>query len=130
MVEADIPAQRNQPVFLSNLSRIRGFDGGGNLPGEGAGVIGSLFQFTVLFFGVAKGDLAFINLRFLIHHLKDPLRAGEGGQEEVDLLGKLVDGHGALAHVHQIGSHRSQIRQPGKGEEPSHAGGDGVVYIA
>ena len=82
-----------------------------------------------IFSHIAQGHAAFVHLRLLIHHLENALGAGESRQQEVDLLGELVHGHRALAHVHQVGSHGSQVRQPGHGEEAAHAGGDRVVYI-
>ena len=62
----------------------------GDLPGKGARLLLRLLQASVLLLGVAEGHPALIHLRLLLHHLKDALRAGEGRQQKVDLLGELV----------------------------------------
>ena len=77
-----------------------------------------------------QGDLPLVHLRLLVHHPKDPLGSREGGEEEVCLLGQLVHGHGTLADIDQIGGETGNVGEAGEDEEPSHAGGDGVVEVA
>ena len=79
---------------------------------------------------IAKGYLPLVYLGFLVHHIKNPLRAGEGGQEKINLLGEAVDGHGALAHVYQVGGQSAQVGQARENEKTSHTGGHRVVDIA
>ena len=79
--------------------------------------------------GVDELDIAVVLLRLLVHHLKDALRAGKGRQQKIDLLGELVHGHGALAHINQIGSKASQIHQAGKNKHASHAGRYRIIKV-
>ena len=59
---------------------------------------------------IAEGDGSFINLRFFLHHLENPLRTGKGRQQEIHLLCKLVHRHGALAHIDEIGRKAADIQ--------------------
>ena len=76
-----------------------------------------------------RGTCALVHLRRLVHGLKDPLGAGQGGQEEVALLGELVDGQGRLAHKHQIAGKAAHVGQALHGHHAAQHGHDGVVDI-
>ena len=76
-----------------------------------------------------EAHLALVHLRRLAHGLKDALRAGQRRQQEVRLGGELVDGHGRLAHEHQIAGQAAHVRQSPQGEQSAKDGDDGVVDV-
>ena len=104
VVKADIPPERN-------------FRAVGLAPGPAALLL------------LHQPDLSLVHLRCLVHGLKDPLGAGQGGQEEVALLGELVDGQGRLAHEHQIAGKAAHIGEALHGHIATQGGHDGVVDI-
>ena len=53
---------------------------------------------------------ALVGLRLLLHDGKDALSSGQGGQKEIPLLGKLVDGQGGLADKDQIAGQAAHVR--------------------
>ena len=61
------------------------------LPSPDVGALFGLVDFVVrAFLGVDELDVALVLLGHLIHELKDSLRAGSGGDDEVDLHGELA----------------------------------------
>ena len=52
----------------------------------------------------------FVLFRLLGHGLEYPLRACQGGQQKISLLGELIDRRGGLPDKHQIAGQASYIR--------------------
>ena len=77
-----------------------------------------------------QGGLALVRLRGGLHHLKDPLRAGNGRQEVVHLLAHLADGLADLPGVLEVHHQGAQIQTHGDGQQRAHAAGEGVVDVA
>ena len=75
--------------------------------------------------------LPLVGLRRGLHHLKDPLRAGHGGENGVHLLGDLGDGLAHLPGVLEKGAQVSQPEGPAavNGEHGAQTAADGVVDI-
>src|SRR5699024_5738403 len=59
---------------------------------------------------IDKFDGSFVRLRFLFHGVKNTLRSGESCQEEISLLGKLIDRHCGLADKYQVDRKSTRIR--------------------
>ena len=72
---------------------------------------------------------ACIHLGVLLHGGEDTLGTGQGGQQEVALLGELVDGHGGLAHKDQIAGQAAQVGPALHDHEASQHRDDRVVDI-
>ena len=76
---------------------------GGITPGPAAGDLGAGSQGAVgVLTHVHQLYRALVNFGRLLHGGKNTLGTGQRRQQEVALLGKLVDGQGGLAHKHQI----------------------------
>ena len=66
----------------------------GMLPGPDAGALGGLHQLVILaILDVDQGDIAFIGLAGLVHHLENTLCTGQRHDHAVGLHGHLADGH-------------------------------------
>ena len=78
---------------------------------------------------MAKGDVPLIRLRLLLHHLKNSFGSRQSRQKKVDLLGKLIHGHGALPHIYQIGGEASQVHQAGEHKQPAHTGRNRIIKV-
>ena len=103
-MEPHIPPQGHQlPVRL--------------LPGPASGLVGAGGQDAVLFLRVHQADLTVVRLGGQVHGLKDALGAGHGSQQEVALLGELVDGHGRLPHKDQVTGQAADIGHAGQGHQ-------------
>ena len=70
-----------------------------------------------------------INLGGLIHNLKDTLGTCQRSQQEVALLGKLIDGRGGLTHKDQIAGQTARVGHPFQGHNASQDRDNGVVDI-
>ena len=77
-----------------------------------------------------QGHPALVHLRRGFHHLKHPFRAGNGGQDVVDLLADLADGLADLAGILEIDHQRPQVQPKGDGQQRADAAGQGVVDVA
>ncbi len=89
IMEAHIPPQRNQCAL-----RL--------LPGPAAGLFIAGGEGALFLPRIDQPDLALVHLGFQAHGLEDALGTRHGRQQEVALLGELVDGHGRLTDEHQI----------------------------
>ena len=95
-----------------------------------AGAFGYLGQAAVRFGAYPyQSDVPLVHLRGFVHQVEDSLCAGQGAQQEVALLGQLVQRHGALTHKHQVGAQAAQIAVAGQHEQAAHAGCHRVVHI-
>ena len=72
---------------------------------------------------------ALIHLRGLLHGVEDALRACQRRQQKVGLLGELVDGHGRLAHKHQIAGQAAHVGHAVNGHQATQHRHNGVVHI-
>ena len=99
------------------------------LPGPAAGLFGAGSQGDPLAPGVHQADPAFVHLGGQAHSLKDALGAGHGRQQEIALLGELVDGHGRLPDKHQIAGQAADVGHAPQGHQAAHHRHNGVVDI-
>ena len=114
LVETHIPLKGNETeaglgagMGLCHISRtfVR------HLPGETVGEFPAFFPAALVVPAhITQRHSAFVQFLDLVHHIKNTFGSGQGSQKKVNLLGKLVHGHGALAHIHQIGRQGPQIR--------------------
>ena len=76
----------------------------GVLPGPGVGALGDLGDLAVgALLGVHELDVALVALGLLVHEVEHTLRAGGGGDDEVDLHADLGDGLGeALVQADKV----------------------------
>ena len=117
MVESHIPPQGHQTA-------VRIF------PRPRPGVIICLGEGAVRFFlHPLQCHLAVIYLRLRLHDLKNPLRAGHGGEDGVHLLRDLGDGLAHLLGILQKGGEPAQIAGA-DGQQAADAAGDGIVDVA
>ena len=72
---------------------------------------------------------AFILLGQLVHDGEHPLGSGQCRQQEVALLGELVDGHGGLTHKHQVAGKAAHVGKPLHGHITAQRRHDGVVDV-
>ena len=76
---------------------------------------------------------AVVLLRLLVHQGEDPLRAGQGHDDGVELLGDLVDGVGkALGQLQEAGNNAQGDGgvHPAEGQSAAHHSHDHVLDIA
>ena len=105
------------------------------LPGPVAGALGCFGHIAVFVnAGIHEGHIAVVYFRLLVHDFEDALRAGQGHDDGVELLGNLVDGHVKVAGKLHKGHQAAQGQQHGAGFQ-SQAGydravvyGDGAAY--
>ena len=115
LVETHIPLKGNETeaglgagMGLRRINRILIR----HLPGETVGKFPAFFPAAIVILShITQCHCAFIQFLGLVHHIKNSLGSRQGGQKKVYLLGKLVHGHGTLAHIHQIGCQCPQIRK-------------------
>ena len=79
--------------------------------------------------GLNQTHRSVVNLRLLAHDPEHALRAGQRRQQEVGLLGKLVDGHGRLTHKHQIAGQATHIGQPAQGQQTTEHSHDCIIDV-
>ncbi len=99
------------------------------LPGPAARLFRAGGQAAAALLHVDQDGSALVHLAVLVHDLEDPLRAGQGGQQEVGLLGELVDGHGGLAHKDQIAGQAAHVGGAVDGHDAAQHRHNGVVEI-
>ena len=99
----------------------------GLLPGPVAGAAVRLRQGIAVLQHPHQGGAALIRLGVGVHHGKNALRAGYGGQQGVHLLADLADGLAHLLHIQQVRAQGADIEHTGDGQQAAHAAGDGVV---
>ena len=63
------------------------------LPSPHAGVFFCLYEVAILFLGIDQGYITFICFCFLIHNFEDSACTSHCHDDEVHLLGHLIDGH-------------------------------------
>ena len=83
---------------------------------------------------VYQGDIAIVGFRFLIHQIKNTLRAGHGHDDGVKLLGNLADGHveitGQHHECHQATQGDDGFAWVGNGaQRTAHDGQDRILHI-
>ena len=99
------------------------------LPGPQAGLFPAGHQAVSLLPDADQIRGAVVHLRRLVHGGKDTLRAGQGRQQQVGLLGELVDGQGRLPDKDQIAGQAPHIGGPLQGHDAAQHRHDGVVDI-
>ena len=82
-----------------------------------------------VFADVDKLDGSFIGFRRDLHSVEDPFRSGQSRQEEISLLGKLIDGHGGLAGKDKITCQTSDVRQAEDHHDSSYHGDYCIINI-
>ena len=100
------------------------------LPGPGVGALGDLGDLAVgALLGVHELDVALVGLGLLVHEVEHTLRAGGGGDDEVDLHADLGDGLGEALVQADKGDDRADrdAREPVYAE---HRADDGDERIA
>ena len=75
-------------------------------------------------------DLALVRLWGKLHHAEHALRAGKRREHEVAELRELVEGHGGLAHEHQVRGKAAHVGLAGDRHSRAEHGDDGVVDVA
>ena len=73
---------------------------------------------------------AVVHLGRLMHHGEHALRAGKRREQEVRLLGELVDGHGRLPHEHEVAREHAHVRPAVDGHPAAEHRHDRVVHVA
>ena len=99
----------------------------GLLPGPVAGAAVRLRQGIAVLQHPHQGGAALIRLGVGVHHGKNALRAGYGGQQGVHLLADLAHRLGHLLDIQQVRAQGADIEHTGDGQQAAHAAGDGVV---
>ena len=107
----------------------------GDPPGPEVGALLGLLQLVALFVigHVYQRHSAVVLLRLLVHQGEDPLRAGQGHDDGVELLGDLVDGVGkALGQLQEAGNNAQGDGgvHPAEGQSAAHHSHDHVLDIA
>ena len=106
----------------------------GMLPCPTAGALVGFGDIPVFVnFRVDQPDIARILLRLLVHQLKNPLRAGKGHDDGIDLVGYLGDGHIEGTGQGQKADELAHGEQPSAGkyrEQAADDGENGVLGIA
>ena len=70
-------------------------------------------QFSIrLSHGVHQLHIPLVHLRLLVHELEDPVRAGQGHDDAVELLADLGDGLGKVSVQIQIGDQGAEGQAP------------------
>ena len=99
------------------------------LPGPAARLFPAGGEDAVFFPDVHQLDLAFVHLGGQAHGLENPLGARHGRQQQVALLGELVDGQSRLPHKHQIAGQAADVGHPVQHHQAAHHRHDGVVDV-
>ena len=79
---------------------------------------------------VLHHDLALVHLGRKLHNGKHALRAGKRREHEVAELRELVEGHGGLAHEHQVRGEAAHVGLAGDRHHRAEHGDGGVVDVA
>ena len=104
MLKTNVARQGDKGVVSSFFVR--------HLPGPEAALPAAFAEAAIrLLLHTAQRHGSLIHLRLLVHHFKDALRAGQCGQDEIHLLGALIDRHGALPDIDQVGSQASDVHE-------------------
>ena len=99
-------------------------------PGPAARAPGALGQRTVVVFPHADQlHRALVDLRLFLHDREDTLRARQRRQQEVALLGQLVDGQRRLAHKDQIAGQAAEVGPAPHDHEAADHRNDRVVQV-
>ena len=77
----------------------------------------------------SQADFSLVRLRGLRHHVKHPFRARERRQQEIALLGELIDRRGGLPHEYQIARQAADIGHPVHRHNPAENGHNRIVDI-
>ena len=78
----------------------------------GPAVAACVGSFPAVFVHPHQADAALVHLRLQVHGLEHPLRTGHRRQQEVALLGELVDRGRGLPHKDQVACKAAHVGQP------------------
>ena len=104
----------------------------GMLPGPDTGTLRHLHQLVTLIAGIDQGHITAVLLRGLIHQVEDSLRACQGHNDRVKLLGNLGNRLVEASCQLQEGGKtaQGQAADPADGQQRSYNGGQHIIDIS